>query len=140
MSKDDDFKLIKTICKSCAQPMEIPVPEYYVRVIREKCECGLSSDARQAASLASTVKVIAICIFTCILGCCSVKHYYTTKAVEAASGKYKVQYLRPEEREFFNTPEYEVQPKTNGELEAEKKKEVYPDPRAPGVPRGGGNP
>lgn len=100
----EDLKVIQTICKGCTTQIEVPVPEHYVRVIKEKCECGMSQDARITRYLMFGVASI----MACILGCCTVSHYFTAESVKAVKGAgYKV---KERQEILINEPQFTVEP------------------------------
>lgn len=120
----DDLKTLKTFCKSCSSHIEVEVPEYFVRVVKEKCQCGLSDDARTVRYLMFGVASI----MACILGCCSVAHHYTTEQIRALG-----------ESGFHVRPATSQESLPNGvEFIVEKKPvpaEPEPPPRGPIDPR-----
>lgn len=115
----DEPKILKTFCKSCSSHMEVEVPEYFVKVVKERCQCGMSSDARVVRYLMFGVASI----MACVLGCCAVGHHYNTESIRVlGESGYTVRPATAEER-VPNGPEIIVE-----------KKKVVPAPEAP--PRG----
>jgi hypothetical protein len=118
---DPSENILPVVCKNCSHHLEVKVPDYFVKVIKERCTCGMTESALQARYLA----LAAISLFFCAFGSCAAYNYFSYKSVEAISGEYKVEKV-PSHNRLWMDPEYravkpEAQPQGKKPDAVEKK-------------------
>ncbi len=96
-------------CPECGAQIKVPPPQVIEKIVKEKCECGMTDNARCTRYI--VIGVLAVILS--LVGCCMSSQYFSTKQIELISEKFKV--IPNDGRGGPNDLPYEVVPKDTGQ-------------------------